>query len=52
MLIEPVKYVIFKEQQQCEAVAEVEAGKLLVLFKNENVKAIAYRCVDKSDDSV
>lgn len=52
MVLEYEYYVMYKDQQSCEAVAVVQAKELLALLKDKPVEAVAVRCVDKSDSSV
>lgn len=52
MMLEHEHYVMYKDQQRCEAAAVVKANELVALLKDKAVQAVAFRCVDKSDSSV
>jgi hypothetical protein len=52
MVMEHEHYVMYKDQQRCEAAAVVKANELVALLKDKAVQAVAFRCVDKSDSSV
>lgn len=52
MVLEHEHYVMYKDQQSCEAVAAVKVQELLALLKDKPVEAVAVRCVDKTDSSV
>ena len=52
VVLEHEHYVMYKDQQRCEAIAAVKAQELVALLKDKDVKAVAVRCVDKSDSSV
>jgi hypothetical protein len=52
MVLEHEHYVMYKDQQRCEAVAVVQAQELLALLKDKDVEAVGFRCVDKTDSSV
>lgn len=52
VVLEHEHYVMYKDQQRCEAAATVKAKELVALLKDKDVKAVAVRCVDKSDSSV
>lgn len=52
MVMEYEHYVMYKDLQRCEAAAAVKADELVALLKDKDVKAVAFRCVDKSDSSV
>jgi hypothetical protein len=52
MVLEHEQYIMYKDQQSCEAAAALKVQELLALLKDKAVQAIAFRCVDKSDSSV
>lgn len=52
VVLEHEHYVMYKDQQRCEAIATVKAQELVALLKDKDVKAVAVRCIDKSDSSV
>ena len=52
MVFEHEHYVMYKDQQRCEAAAAVKANELVALLKDKAVQAVAFRCVDKSGSSV
>lgn len=52
VVLEYEHYVMYKDQQRCEAAALVKANDLVALLKDKDVEAVAVRCVDKSDSSV
>jgi hypothetical protein len=52
VVLEHEHYVMYKDLQRCEATASVKAQELLALLKDKDVKAVAVRCIDKSDSSV
>jgi hypothetical protein len=52
VVVEYEHYVMYKDQQRCEAAARVQGQELLALLKDKAIEAVAIRCVDKSDSSV
>ena len=52
VVLEYEHYVMYKDQQRCEAIATVKAQELVALLKDKAVEAVAVRCVDKTDSSV
>jgi hypothetical protein len=52
VVLEHEHYVMYKDQQRCEATATVKVMELVALLKDKDVQAVAVRCVDKSDSSV
>ena len=52
MVLEHEHYVMYKDQQSCEATAAVKVQELLALLKDKPVEAVGFRCVDKADSSV
>lgn len=52
MVLEHEHYVMYKDQQRCEAAAVVKANELVALLKDKAVQAVGFRCIDKTDSSV
>lgn len=52
IVLEHEQYIIYKDQQSCEAAAAVQVQELVSLLKDKAVQAVAFRCVDKTDSSV
>lgn len=52
VVLEYEHYVMYKEQQRCQTEATEKAQELVALLKDKDVKAVAVRCIDKSDSSV
>lgn len=52
MVFEHEQYIIYKDQQRCEAAAVVQVKELVSLLQDKAVQAVAFRCVDKTDSSV
>ena len=52
MVLEYEHYVMYKDQQSCEATAVVKVQELLALLKDKPVEAVAFRCVDKTNSGV
>ena len=50
--LEHEQYIMYKDQQRCEAIAAVEVVRLVALLKDKAVDAVGFRCVDKTDSSV
>ena len=52
IVLEHEHYVMYKDLQRCEATAAVKAKELVASLKDKDVKAVVFRCIDKSDSSV
>lgn len=52
VVLEHEHYVMYKDQQRCEAAAAVKARELVALLKDKAVEAVGFRCVDKTSSSV